>query len=315
MAVFIGGLVALQSRLNGQLSVYLGGDGIWAATISFATGLFVVAIVMVFSPGGRSAFADLPRLVREKGLKPWELFGGLGGATLVASQAIVVPHIGVAPYTISTVAGQTSNSVVVDRLGLAPGGRRPVTWQRITAAILATCAVAIAVIGRPSAQSFSWFLVLLPLVAGALIAVQQAINAKVSVTSQSPQAATLLNFVVGTGALFAVLGIEHLIKGDPIATPPHSLGDLWLYLGGPIGAVFIGLATIAVAPLGVLMFGLFSISGQLVGAVLLDLIAPTKGAHVGWQTVVSIAITAIAVSFASLSARKAAAKAATSSAA
>lgn len=310
LAVVVGALVALQSRINGELTVALHGDGIWAATISFGTGLIVVAVLMGFSPRGRSAFADLPRLVREKRLRPWELFGGLGGATLVASQSITVPRTGVAPYTISVVAGQTANSVVVDRLGLAPGGRRPVTWQRVVAAVLATASVAIAALGRHPSQAFSWGLVLFPLFAGALIAVQQAFNAKVSVTTQAPQAATFLNFVVGFGALLAVLGIAHLISGKALATPPTGMGQWWLYSGGPIGAVFIAIAAVAVAPLGVLLFGLFSICGQLVGALLLDEFAPTAGAHVGWQTLLSIGITIVAVALASLSARAAAARAA-----
>jgi transporter family-2 protein len=307
IAVVVGVLVALQSRINGQLTVRLHGDGIFAATISFGTGLLLLAVVMMFSTRGRSAFADLPRYVRSKQLRPWELFGGLGGATLVASQSIVVPHTGVAPYTISTVAGQTANSVVVDRLGLAPGGRRPVTWQRVVAAVLATSAVAIAVLGRSGGHSVSLYFVLFPLLAGALIAVQQAFNAKVAVTTGAPLTATFLNFVVGFGALVAVLGIEHLISGKPLATPPTAAGELWIYLGGPIGALFIAGASVAVAPLGVLVFGLFSIIGQLLGALTLDLFVPTAGAHVGWQTFVAIGVTASAVALASLTARTASA--------
>jgi transporter family-2 protein len=171
------------------------------------------------------------------------------------------------------------------------------------AALLATSAVAIAAFGRHGAHSLSLFFVLFPLFAGGLTAFQQAFNAKVAVTTSAPLTATFLNFVVGFGALVAVLGIEHAISGKPLPAAPLAVGHLWIYLGGPVGALFIAIATVVVGPLGVLVFGLFSIVGQLVGAVLLDLLVPTAGAYVGWQTFVAIGVTAGAVALASLSGR------------
>ena len=50
--------------------------------------------------------------------------GGLGGAMYVASQSITVATLGVALFTVCIVAGQTGNSLLVDRLGLGPRRRR-----------------------------------------------------------------------------------------------------------------------------------------------------------------------------------------------
>jgi transporter family-2 protein len=58
----------------------------------------------------------------------------------------------------------------------------------------------------------------------------------------------------------------------------------WLYVGGLIGTVFIAVAALVVATLGVLRFGLASTAGQLVGAMVLDVdrgIATTTAAATG----------------------------------
>jgi transporter family-2 protein len=304
LAVFVGVLVAVQSRINGQLAIYVHGDGVYSAAVALSVGLTIIVVGMALMPSSRHAVAELPGLVRTGVLRPWELFGGLGGASLVAAQGIVVPRAGVAPFTVSTVAGQTANSVLVDQLGLAPGGKRHVTWQRIVAAVLATSAVGIAVLGRGHGNSVSLFLILLPIIAGALTAVQQAFNSRVAVTTGSTWAATFMNFIVAAGALWSAVGIEHVINGKPLATLP-PVAEAWLYLGGPLGVTFIAIAALIVGRLGVLIFGLASILGQLVGAVVIDASYPTPGAVVGPQTVIAIGVTACAVALASLSARAA----------
>jgi len=304
LAVAVGTLVAVQSRINGQLATYLGGDGIWAATISLGFGLLLLLVAFTFLPSARHSVAELPGLVRTKVLRPWELFGGIAGAMLVAAQGIVVPRAGVAPFTVSSVAGQTANSVVVDKFGLAPGGKRAVTWQRVVAALLAVLAVGLAVVGRSAHQAVPWLLVALPLVAGALSAFQQAFNAKVAVTSASTLAATLVNFVVAVGSLFVAVGVEHLVTGKPLHPLPPIGSDGWLYLGGPLGAIFIFVGALTVSTLGVLLFGLAAICGQLFGAVLIDIAYPTHGAHVGWQTLTAVLLTGAAVGLAALSGRQ-----------
>ncbi len=294
LAVFSGFLVAIQSRVTGQLATYLGGDGMYAAALALTVGLVIIVVALAFMPSGRRALTRVPGLVRSKTLHPWELLGGLGGASFVAAQGIVVPRAGVAPFTVSTVAGQTANSVVVDRLGLAPGGKRHITWQRLVAAVTATVAVAIAVAGRSSSHQLAIGFIVVPMFAGALTAIQQAFNSKVAVASGSSVAATFINFVVATSALYIAVAADHLITSQSLATPP-GFSHAWLYLGGPLGASFIAIAALIVGRLGVLVFGLATILGQLVGAVILDAFFPTPGTHLGWATFVSVGVTAFAV--------------------
>ncbi|MEZ5159170.1 MAG: hypothetical protein R2687_10095, partial [Candidatus Nanopelagicales bacterium] len=54
------------------------------------------------------------------------------------------------------------------------------------------------------------------------------------------------------------------------------------------------LAALAVRGVGVLVFGLLSIAGQLLGSVILDLVTPTDGVTFGWPQWVALALIALA---------------------
>ena len=104
------------------------------------------------------------------------------------------------------------------------------------------------------------------------MAVQSALNARVGAVAGSPWAATLTNFGVAGITLCVALPIEFLFRGPtPGSLPPDPL----LYCGGLVGVGVIAIAVTVVRRIGVLVFGLASVSGQLLGAVLLDAL----GAH------------------------------------
>ena len=69
----------------------------------------------------------------------------------------------------------------------------------------------------------------------------------------------------------------------------------WAYLGGVIGIVFISIAAWSVPIIGVLMFALLSISGQLIGSMTLDAVAPTPGSEVTLSLVLGVLLAFMAV--------------------
>ena len=79
----------------------------------------------------------LSRAVRDGRLHWWQLLGGIAGASFVASQALTTPLIGVAPFMVAFVAGQTVGGLGVDALGLGPAGRQRATLARIAGTGLA----------------------------------------------------------------------------------------------------------------------------------------------------------------------------------
>ena len=66
-------------------------------------------------------------------------------------------------------------------------------------------------------------------------------------------------------------------------------------MGGSLGVFYIAFSSTIVQHLGVLTFTLFTVGGQLVGSLLLDLLLPTEGANVSWYLVTGIVMTYLGV--------------------
>ncbi|MGR6317238.1 DMT family transporter [Micromonospora soli] len=295
LATASGVAVAVQSRINGELGVRLA-DGIAAAVVSFGFGLLILLVLVPATAGGRRGLAALRAALRDGSLRPWQCLGGVCGAFLVATQGLTIGTLGVAVFTVAVVAGQSGSSLLVDRAGIGPTGRQPVTPSRLVGAVLTVLAVVLAVgdrLGEPGALA----LALLPLAAGVGIAWQQAVNGQVRAAAGSAMTATLVNFSVGTVALLATFAADVAVRGRPAGGFP---GEPWLYLGGPIGIVFIALAAAIVRFTGVLLLALATIAGQIVGAVLLDVLLPTAASHPGLNTLLGAALTLVAVLVAAL---------------
>ena len=289
--------VAAQSRINGDLGARLH-DGIAAAAISFGTGLVLLAAALLVVPAGRRGLSRVAASLRlgrtghgSGGLRWWQCVGGACGGFLVLGQGTTVATLGVAVFTVAVVAGQSISSLAVDRLGAGPAGPQPLTTARILGAALAIVAVVIAVadrIGTPSALG----LAAIPALAGMGSAWQQAVNGRVRASAGSTLTATFINFTVGTSVLIVVLAVDLAVRGLPTGTLP---AEPWLYLGGPLGMVFIGIAAAVVQRTGVLLLSLSMISGQLIGALVLDEILPESGGRPAANIFAGIALTLVAI--------------------
>ncbi|MFI6760180.1 DMT family transporter [Micromonospora sp. NPDC050417] len=290
LAVVSGSAVAVQSRINGELGVRLH-DGIAAAVISFSVGLVALVALAFGSPTGRRHLGVFRSALRDGSLRPWQCLGGACGAFMVANQGLTVGRLGVAIFTVAVVAGQSASSLVVDRAGIGPGGRQRVTATRLAGAALTVPAVFLAVGDRPNDPA-GLALALLPLLAGLGLAWQQAVNGRVRAASGSVVTATLVNFAVGTVALLVAFAVSASVRGWPTGSLPT---EPWLYLGGPIGILFIAIAAALVRFTGVLLLGLATIAGQVVGAVVIDVAAPGDASGPGPFTLLGAVLTLAAV--------------------
>ncbi|GAC1445085.1 MAG: hypothetical protein NVSMB55_24070 [Mycobacteriales bacterium] len=285
-AVICGALVAVQARVNAGLAEELD-DALLAAVVSFVTGLVVVLAVVLVRSSSRRCWR------RVSGVPWWSRLGGLGGASLVAVGAFAAPRIGVALLTVGLVAGQTSGGLLVDRAGLGPGGRHALTAPRVGGALLCLVAVLISALGKGT-RGASPLLLVLVVLAGFLIAGQQALNGRIRNETGDAGVATLVNFLVGTAALLVALLLVDLVAGSPAHHWP-SVGRWWLYTGGPLGATFVAVAAVIVRTLGVLRLGLAVIAGQLIGAILLDVLVPAAAGGIATATAAAAVLTLAAV--------------------
>jgi transporter family-2 protein len=295
LAALGGVALAVQGRINGQLGHQLH-DGLFAALISFSVGSLLLLMALPILPAARAGVGRLREALRTKALRPWQLLGGSCGAFLVTTQGLTVSILGVAVYTVAVVAGQIVCSLPVDRAGLGPGGPQPITLPRAVGASLAVIAVIISVSDHAAVTVSGglWWAVL-PAVAGLGLAWQSAVNGQVRVAAANVVVPTVVNFLVGTCVLALAAVVDLLVRGLPAAPP----GQWWLYVGGALGICSIMTAVTAVRVTGVLLLGMSSVAGQLIGAVLLDVLVPAAGG-LSTTSLVGIALTMVAVGIAAI---------------
>ena len=268
-AVSVGVLTAVQARINGQLGVRLE-HAMVAAVISFGSGLLLIALVSVLTPGGRRGAVLLSRGIRERSIPWWMLVGGAAGALTVGTQAVAVGIVGVSLFTVGIVAGQTVGGLILDRVGYGPGGVVAVTVPRLVGGALALAAVGVVPISGDGLAGVPVWMVVLPVVVGAGLAWQQATNGRLRVRVGTPVTATFVNFTLGTAILAVLAVVVTIVDGPPAALPSEP----WLYLGGALGVAYIMLSAALVTRTGVLLFGLAAVSGQLLASLALDVLWP-----------------------------------------
>ena len=292
LAALSGAMIALQARANGELSHRLD-NGLQAALVSFSSGLLIILIITPFSPHIKDGIRNLRGAISRKEIARWKLFAGALGGSFVAIQTQIVPLIGVAIYSVASIAGQTAMSLVVDRIGLTGGGKKLISPRRVIAAVLTVLAVLVSVWDRIDAKNLSMIAVTAGCVAGAVVGVQRALNGQINEYSHQSFTTSLLNFITGTTFLVILilagvaLGKNHL--------SPLPAGPWWIYTGGVIGVIYIAFTSTIVQHLGVLTFTLFSVGGQLAGSLIIDLVSPTAGVSVSAYLVTGLAMTYIGV--------------------
>lgn len=273
-------MVGVQGRINGELSTRMH-SALGAATASFAVGL---AMLLVAAPARRAGFKRL----RQTATKPWWWLGGFGGALLVSSSSHAVPRIGVALVSVCLVAGTTLGALFTDAAGLGPSGRHQASGWRLAGTLVAIAAVGIGAIGE-NPHSLQWWLLILLVVAGAASAVQQAANGQIRVAADDIVVASVVSFIGGTLLLVVVTASA----GD-FATMSWPTAA-WVYLGGPLGVVYILIGAATVKVLGVLRFALGVVAGQLMSAVVIDAAWPAPGTKLHVATVIGAVITLVGV--------------------
>ena len=288
LAALSGAMIALQARANGELSHRLN-NGLQAALVSFGSGLLIIFVITLFNSTIKEGIKNLRTAVVNKEIARWKLFAGALGGSFVAIQTQIVPLIGVAIYSVASIAGQTAMSLVVDRIGLTGGGKKLISPRRVLAAVLTVLAVLVSVWDRIDANDLSMFAVTAGGIAGAIVGIQRALNGQINEYSHQSFTTSLLNFITGTSFLL-ILIVAGLILGRNELSPLPS-GPWWIYTGGVIGVIYIAFTSTIVQHLGVLTFTLFSVGGQLVGSLIIDLVSPTDGVSVSAYLVTGIVMT------------------------
>lgn len=304
LSLVAGSAVAAQSRVNGELGVAMG-DPFGASIVSFGSGLIVCLLGSLLLPAGRRGMAQLPGLLRSRQIPWWYVLAGVGGAFLVAVQTQVTPAMGVSVFILGLVVGQSVGGLVVDRIGLGPGGSKPLTLYRIIGTLIIIASVFTAMSPRfegGSADSSTMVaMALLPVAAGVGSTIQTAWNGGITAQLRTPITATTVNFMAGTVALLITIAVIRIVQGPLTWQWPRTW---WMYTGGVLGIVFIASAAVLARRLGILQTSLGMVTGNLLSALLLDVVLPTSSSVVTPLTVVGTLCTLVGLVVATLPWRK-----------
>ncbi len=292
---FVAGLaMSLQAHINGELGTALG-SGIVAATLSFGGGVLLLVIGAAVSGRMRNGLVAIRAAISTQKTSWSFTLAGAAGAAFVLSQSTVAPILGLGLFTVAFVCGLTMGGLLIDRWGVGPAGRKAITPLRLVGAALGVCAVVIASWGALSTQVFSMG-IFLPVACGVAVAWQQAANGRLTSVGHNAWSTTFINFSVGFGVLLLGSATVVEITRPAVNFPTNPL----LYMGGPVGIVFIAIASIVVRHIGILVYGLCATTGQLASAVAFDVADPTGGG-IDASLVTAVIIVATGAALASLS--------------
>ena len=288
LSVITGGMVAVQSRINGELGLALG-DGYVAALFSFSSGFLVLTVAMAANPKARAGF----RIIRDDlvaGRLPWwAVTGGVGGGFLVLTQGLSAGILGVALFTVAVVTGQAFGAVAIDTRGWFGILRVRLTSLRVVGAILTVVGAVVALDFSSGSLEGVTLAFVLPMLAGLGTGYQQAVNGRIKRLAGSAVAATFVNFAAGTIALAVVTAVALPFTGGPSGLPD----TWWVWTGGLVGTVFIAIQATTVGIIGVLGLGVSLVTGQLLGSIALDVLVPVAASGLSLATVIGAFVTLV----------------------
>lgn len=297
-ALFASMIISLQSPVNADLNSYTD-NPLFSAALVFISGLLLIGAIVLFHPKSRQAFLSIRGHLKSGDLKLWHLTGGFTGSLFVIVQSAIVSAVGVALFTVTAVAGQTAGALVTDKLGIGPSGKLQVTPLKLISAFIGVGGVVVTVSGKFNDANFAIGSVALAFVVAVLVASQPAINGQIATRTGIATGATLVNFIGGLTFIGIANLIMYFVDPKPFVMPPMPWENLYIWLGGPFGVIFVLVSAAVAKPLGIFIFTLTALVGQLTSAILWDYFFPTDATDLNSRLFIGLAITVFSVLMAS----------------
>jgi transporter family-2 protein len=291
----MGALVSVQARVTAAVADK--SDVYNAAWVTVIIGTVILLVIFAFSARARHGLRNVVSAVRSRSLPWWALLGGICGMFFVVTQGTAAGVLGLALFGMAVVAGQVVGGLVFDWIGLTGDAKRRPTTLRVVGSLLAIGAVSWGAVAGEGAH-VDVLLILMAFLSGIGLAFSSGITGRVQATSNNAATSGMVNHLIGLLVIVTILTLT--APGD--ISRFQLPGQPVLYLGGVIGPIGVALGAILVRRLGVLLLGLGMVAGQLMGALVLELVVPT-GAGVQAASVVGIALTLVAVALTSLDGR------------
>ncbi|RHB48521.1 DMT family transporter [Exiguobacterium sp. AM39-5BH] len=274
IGLVIGILLPVQTSANSRLRSILGSPFV-ASFLSFAVGLTFLSITLLLT--GQSFGID-SSLFRTEPLWIWS--GGLFGVIFLTGNILLFPRLGSVQTVIMPIFGQILMGLLIDHFGWFNSTVNVLTPWRVLGALFVLLGVVgtvaltdwinrrrgkLVVSSQTGSKNLNaWRLV--GIATGMMSATQTAINGYLGTVLESALKGALVSFVVGTVTLLLILVVLRPnvewrgLRGQP----------WWIWLGGIIGALFIGGNVLIVPMVGTGIAVVIVIVGLLCGSLLID---------------------------------------------
>lgn len=245
-----------------------------AALVSFSSGLFVLVLLNAAHALGASTMGEGARCTR-KTIRPWHCIGGLVGCTVMMLMLIGMREAGFALSSVLRAAGTAIASCILDQIGCAGSPIRHMTRQRALGVglLLVGASFSVAHEFTEEVSHLDWPALLssmLPLLGGALLPVQAAINGSLArQLGKVPLRATLVSFI--GGVLTLALTVQACGAYDGAGERLRAL-PAWAFSGGPLGMLSVTSNFVLPPYIGYAAVAGFSTFGTLTGSLLFDAI-------------------------------------------
>ena len=260
-ALLVGCLLAVQTSANLQLTKAVG-TPYGASTLQLMVAAGLLAAVALATGALTAIRLDVPT---------WHLLGGLASPIYITSGILLFPRLGALASVGLFVTGQVAASLALDLFGLLGIPRQPSSTGIVlgVVAVLAGITVIIREL-RPGGAAqmpnrIPW--VLLGLIAGAVLPLQGAVNARLRADLHAPLAVALISFVVATIAIATVLLIRRTPRPQvrPLRTMPW-----WGWLGGACAATYVTATFLLIPTIGAATTVALTVTGQQLASALID---------------------------------------------
>jgi transporter family-2 protein len=270
MALLVGCLLAVQASANLQLTAAVG-TPYGASTVQLALALLLLAT-------GAAVFGALGALGALNGLAGahgWHLLGGLASPLYITSGILLFPRLGAVVAVGLFVAGQVFASVTLDLFGLLGVPRKPLSAGIAVGALLVLVGIVVVVRAQRAApqkagdRRAGW--ILLGLVAGGVLPIQGAVNARLRADLHEPLAVATVSFAVATLTIAAILVVLRVFDRTPAPkVAPLRTMPWWGWLGGACAAAYVTSTFLLIPEIGAATTVALTVTGQQATSAAID---------------------------------------------
>jgi transporter family-2 protein len=272
--VVMGAGIASQSAINSRLKEQTHSPYV-ASMFSFLVGFLFLLLLTRLS---QRPIGVPIKLISQQ---PWWLwFGGVTAAFALTTNVLLFPILGSIQTTVLPVVGQILMSLIIDQLGLFHSPKVPLNVIKLSGVIILILGMLLATkmirrkdefeqrVNKATSQR-GWQI--LGVLAGALLAVQAAINGYLGAVLNSPVHGAMISFLIAFVILMVIsLGTKQpILKGVTVAVH-HTHKESWIWSGGLLGSSYVFLSAWLVPKLGTGQVIIIALFGQLVFSMLID---------------------------------------------